>query len=100
MRVRSKGGVVSMIYDLEMDVNIVWPMDFTKFPFDVNHADFRLSTFSPLSEEQFIFVTEGSLPPDTHLDLGKVRNYEVKTSYLSGEDKRTHSDASSTRFHT
>ena len=58
-----KGADVVVIYVMEIDVNIVWPMDFVRwiilsifedtdlqrrfrFPFDTNHVEFKLSAFT------------------------------------------------------
>ena len=43
---KSRSKDVSVIYVLELDVNIVCAMDFSLFPFDTSHCKFRLSAFT------------------------------------------------------
>ena len=61
LTITSNGADVFVIYVMEIDVNIVWPMDFSRcsfckdymdvlalprFPFDTNHIEFKLSAFT------------------------------------------------------
>ena len=61
LTVTSDGADVFVIYVMEIDVNIVWPMDFSRFrlcnmnglalslprfPFDTNQVEFKLSAFT------------------------------------------------------
>ena len=61
LTITSDGADVFVIYVMEIDVNIVWPMDFSRssfcitdglalallrFPFDTNHIEFKLSAFT------------------------------------------------------
>ena len=61
LTITSDSADVFVIYVMEIDVNIVWPMDFSRssfritdglllaslrFPFDTNHIEFKLSAFT------------------------------------------------------
>ena len=90
LTVSSEGGDVTMTYVLEIDVNIVWPMDFSTFPFDTNHIDFRLSAFT-FHDYKVLFLTNTSARPDSQLNRRKIRNYRIATAYLEVGETRVES---------
>ena len=83
--IRSRGRTV-IVYSTEIHLGVVWPMDFSRFPFDVNECEFRLSSYTYQDADKLVFSTVGSLPADTHLDVKKVRNYEIGLRYLTGAE--------------
>ena len=85
----------SVIYVLELDVNIVCAMNFSLFPFDSSQCKFRISAFtfddskvlilpfpSLIITLEVLFVSNNSQSPDSHLMLSKIRNYDLHLSYL------------------
>ena len=85
----------SVIYVLELDVNIVCAMNFSLFPFDSSQCKFRISAFtfddskvlilpfpSLIITLKVLFVSNNSQSPDSHLMLSKIRNYDLHLSYL------------------
>ena len=85
----------SVVYVLELDVNIVCAMNFSLFPFDSSQCKFRISAFtfddskvlilpfpSLIITLKVLFVSNNSQSPDSHLMLSKIRNYDLHLSYL------------------
>ena len=71
-------------------MNIVWRMDFSTFPFDINHINFRLFSFTFLNNK-VMFLTNTSTSPYSQLNRKKIRNYGIAMSYLEIGETRVES---------
>ena len=70
-------------YSTEIDVGVVWPMNFSRFPFDSNACEFRLSSFIYENEKVLTFYTNESTAPDTRLKKEKINKYHIEVDYLN-----------------
>ena len=73
----------TVIYSTEIDVGVVWPMDFFRFPFDSHECQLRLSSFVYEDEDIVTFTTEGMSAPDKRLNKDKISKYHIEVDYLN-----------------
>ena len=83
MRIIKNPDKTTLVYSTEIHVGVVWPMDYSRFPFDTNECEFRLSSYTYQNVKKLLFRTEGSRPPDSHLETKKIRNYSIKLRYFT-----------------
>ena len=79
-----------------MNVATIWPVDYSKFPFDTQEIKFRLSSFTYADKEDLLFLTTSPPSPDRELDVAKIPSYDITVTYLTGADTlRPYSDSGS-----
>jgi hypothetical protein len=60
-------------FAFEIDIGVVWPMDFSMFPFDINDCKFRMSSWNYKSDKLILYTNENQ-SPDMQLDQVTLRN--------------------------
>jgi hypothetical protein len=99
LTVTNNSGDVSLSYVLEIGVGVVCPMNYSRFPFDRNDCTFRMSAFT-FTDDQMLFLTNSSLPPDHVLVKEKIRHYDLSLAYLAVSDSRVPSWESPGKFYS
>ena len=71
-------------HSFEIDIGVVCPMDFSRFPFDTNECEIRLSSFTHEDENKInLTVTPEDYHPSTRLDMKTIRDYNIEVAYLT-----------------
>jgi len=99
LTITSNAADVFVIYVMEIDVNIVWPMDFSRFPFDTNHIEFKLSAFT-FHDYKVLFLTNSSASPDSQTNKAKIRDYKIAASYLREDEQKVGSWEEAGKFYS
>ena len=74
-------------HSFEIDVGVVCPMDFARFPFDTNECEIRMSSFTHENEDKINFTVSPEspdyYPPSTRLDMKTIRDYDIELAHLT-----------------